>query len=454
MNSLDFVLRIFAQGFILLTPKVTLKVKIMRKFHIKTYGCQMNVYDSRLMQELLSDHGFVPVENELDADVVILNTCAVRRKAEVKAIDHARYLRHRGKFVVIVGCVARERAQALVEDGSADAVLAHRAYVKLPEVIEKGMQLVDVSDRHGTLLEFTPLPLRRRKTTFSEFVTIMEGCDNFCSYCIVPYTRGREISRPAQDIVQEINNLERQGVIEITLLGQNVNSYFDGEHDFSALLDLVASKTSLYRIRYTTLNPRDVSIKMLRVIAHHLPRLTDWLHLPLQAGSTKVLRDMRRGYTKEEFIEMVENVRRILPEAVITTDIMVGFPTETEEDFLETIDMVRKVEFDHAFTFIYSPRPKTRAYRWEDLPYQIKSARLRRLIEEVDRIARKKREAMLGKVFEVLVERPSEKDPSVAMGRTRGFIAVVLDRWVEPGEVVKAKITEIKGLTPIGKVVK
>ncbi len=424
----------------------------MRKFHIKTYGCQMNVYDSRLIHQLLVERGLEPVDDELRADVVILNTCAVRRKAEVKAIDHARYLKNRGKFVAVIGCVAREHGESLLKSGAADAVLAHRAYNKLPDVILKSMNVVDVS-LDGELIEFTSLPLKRRRTGFSEFVTIMEGCDNFCSYCIVPYTRGREISRPAEHILEEIKNLEKQGVIEVTLLGQNVNSYFDDRHDFAELLDMVASGSSLYRIRFTTLNPRDVSIKMLKVIEKHLPRLTDWLHLPLQAGSTKVLRDMRRGYTGDEFIEMVRNVRKFLPEAVITTDIMVGFPTETEEDFLETLRVVREVEFDHAFTFIYSPRPKTRAARWDDLPYEVKSARLRKLIEEVDRIARKKREAMLDREYEILVERPSEKDPSVSMGRTRGFIAVVLDRWVPPGEIVRAKITEIRGLTPIGKVI-
>ncbi len=425
----------------------------MRKFYVRTYGCQMNVYDSRLITQLLIDKGYEQAESELDADVVILNTCAVRRKAEVKAVDHARFLRHKGKFVIFVGCVARERGEQLLRDGSADAVLAHRAYSKIPDIIEKSQSVVDIS-LNGKLLEFTDVVFRRVKTGFSEFVTIMEGCDNFCADCIVPFTRGREVSRPADDIVKEIHHLEKQGVIEVTLLGQNVNSYFDGRMDFAELLDYVASNSSVYRIRYTTLNPRDVSIKMLRVVASHLPRLTDWLHLPLQSGSTKVLRDMRRGYTKEEFIEMIQNVRRILPEAVITTDIMVGFPTETEEDFLDTLDVVRKVEFDHAFTFIYSPRPKTRAAMWPDLPYEVKSARLRKLIDEVDRIARQKRERMVGRVFEVLVERPSDKDPSLPMARTRGYLPVVLDRWIPIGEIVKVEITEIKGLTPLGRVIK
>ncbi len=422
----------------------------MRKFYIQTYGCQMNVYDSRLIHTLFVRHGFQPVDNENDADILVVNSCSVRKKAEQKALDYAKGWRNKGKFVVFIGCVAVEHKDKLIDQGVADLVLGHRAYGRLPELIEKGVGVVEMDS--DELLEFTALPLDRPAYSFSEFVTIMEGCDNFCSYCIVPFTRGRETYRPAEHILEEIKNLEKQGVIEVTLLGQNINSYFDGQRDFSELLEFLAQNVSLYRLRFTTLNPRDVSVKMLKVIQNHLDVLTDWLHLPVQAGSTKVLRDMRRGYTKEEFIEMAHTVRKFLPEAVITTDIMVGFPTETESDFEDTLDLVRKVEFDHAFMFIYSPRPRTKASYWNDLPYEVKNARLRKLIDTVNEVARKRREQMLGKIYEVLVEGPSRKDPTRSAARTRGYLTVVLDRFLPPGERVKVKIVGIKGLTPLAKV--
>ncbi|RKY94831.1 MAG: tRNA (N6-isopentenyl adenosine(37)-C2)-methylthiotransferase MiaB, partial [Candidatus Hydrothermota bacterium] len=333
------------------------------KFFVRTFGCQMNVYDSELISELLLKEGLKESPSPEEADVILVNTCTVRQKAEERGHEYARFWKRRGKKVVILGCLAQQDKEKLLD--VADLVIGTRSYTLLPgtikELLKKGEKAVLTEDRG--LIDLTEVSLKRspRLSSFSEFVTIMRGCDNFCSYCIVPYVRGREMSRPPEMILSEIKNLESRGIIEVTLLGQNVNSYFYGGTDFAELLEMIDKNTSLYRLRFTTSHPRDMSYKTIKTIMNS-KRITHWFHLPLQAGSTKVLRLMRRGYTKEEYLDLVRTIRGLDPDASVTTDIMVGFPGEEEEDFLETLDVVEKAGFDHAYTFIFTKRPRTAAF--------------------------------------------------------------------------------------------
>ena len=417
----------------------------------------MNVYDSRLIREILVNSGFEEVKSPGEADIVLSNTCSVRHKAEERGVQFLKTMKKQGKITVMLGCVAQQHGNDEDLEGI-DLAFGTRSYNLLPDAIKNFLEGSPLEQKIITrdfgLLEMTDAPLKRRATGISEFINIMQGCDNFCSYCIVPYTRGREISRPAYHILQEAKNLEKQGVVEITLLGQNVNSYFDGKFQFYQLLQYLDRNTNFLRIRFTTSHPRDLTYNVLRVIADS-KHITDWIHLPLQAGSTRVLKAMRRGYTKEEYIEIVKMIRKILPEATITTDIMVGFPGETEEDFLDTLDVVRTVRFDHAFTFIYSPRPGTAALQLKDeTPIEEKGKRLRRLIEEVNRVAHNKREEMIGKFYDFLVEGYSRKDATLSAGRNKGFIKGIILGNYPPGTYLLGKVVDVKGLAPIVKPIK
>ncbi len=412
----------------------------------------MNVYDSRLISESLRLAGFEEVNTPDEADIVLSNTCSVRQKAEERGVKFLRDFKKKGKITVMLGCVAQQHKRDQVLPG-VDLAFGTRSYTLLPQYILDYLNGNTPETRilggDFGLLELTNTPLRRRAVWIQEYVNIMQGCDNFCSYCIVPFTRGREISRPSEHILKELINLQKQGVVEVTLLGQNVNSYFDGKFQFYQLLELLDRETEFLRIRFTTSHPRDLTYKVLRVIADSA-RITDWIHLPLQAGSTRILKAMKRGYTKEEYIEIANMIRKVLPEATITTDIMVGFPGETDKDFEETLDVVRKVKFDHAFTFIYSPRPGTLAAKLkDDTPNEIKGKRLRILIEEVNRIAHIQRTRMIGKFYDFLVEGESRKDKTLSAGRNRGFIKGVILGNYPPGTYLIGKVVDVKGLAPI-----
>ncbi len=417
----------------------------------------MNVYDSELVREILLQAGFEEVDSPEEADIVFSNTCSVRQKAEERGVKFLKDLKKRGKITVMLGCVAQQHKRDERIPG-VDLAFGTRSYQLLPQIILNLSRGIEPEKRIFTedygLLELTGAPLKRKARSISEFINIMQGCDNFCSYCIVPFTRGREISRPAEHILEEALNLQRQGVVEITLLGQNVNSYFDGKFQFYQLLEYIDKNTDFLRIRFTTSHPRDITYRVLRVIADS-KSVTDWIHLPLQAGSTRVLKLMRRGYTKEEYIEIAKMIRKVLPEATITTDIMVGFPGETERDFEETLQVVRTAEFDHAFTFIYSPRPGTAAAKMkDDVSPETKGRWLRTLIEEVNRVARIRREKMIGKFYEFLVEGESRKDSNLSAGRNREFIKAVITEHFPPGTLLIGKVVDVKGLAPIVKPVK
>lgn len=416
----------------------------MKRFYIQTFGCQMNVYDSNTVRQLLVDRGFVETEKPDQAEVVLVNTCTVREKADVKAIEYIRSMKRRGKKVLVMGCMAQWMREQLLNVG-ADWVVGTGSLVKIPRLLLGEEQPGVYCENVG---EFPKEQQVQEGSPFA-FLTIMRGCDHFCTFCIVPRVRGREISRPHPEILEEARRLEEKGVLELTLLGQNVNSYFDGTLDFAELLSLLDRETRFLRIRFTSPHPRDMTAKVVRTIAES-QRITDWIHLPLQAGSTRVLLRMHRGYTKEEFIEKARMIRRLLPEGTLTTDIMVGFPGETEQDFEDTLDVVRAVEFDGAYMFIYSPRPGTAAARFPDqVPDAIKGARLRKLIEVVNEGIARRRQQMIGRVYDVLIEKPARKSRGYSAGKTRGNVTAIVEGTYPPGTWVRGKVREIRGLTPV-----
>ncbi len=418
----------------------------MTKFHIITYGCQMNEYDSKLIENLLEKEGFSLASEPKSADVIVINTCSVREKPERKAVETAKFFKKRGKFVVITGCTAQQKGRELLE--VADAVVGTRNFDVIPEIVKKRLTNSSFLDLK-TICNFQFSG--RSVSKILEYVVIQEGCDNFCSYCVVPFTRGREYSRSPEDILEELKYLEVKGVKEVTLLGQNVNSYFYKGMDFAELLALVDKSVNIPRVYFTTSHPRDMSKNVVDIVKNARV-LKPWFHLPLQSGSNKVLRDMNRNYSKEEYIELCEYIRKTIPEASITTDLMVGFPTESEEDFQETLDVVEKVKFDNAFMFIYSPRNPSPAYfkfREESLDPVEAGNRLRRLIQVINRNILIRRKTMLGKEFEILIYGKSRKGGGFSKGKTENNITVIVEGIFEEGEFVKVRVFSIKGITPI-----
>jgi tRNA-2-methylthio-N6-dimethylallyladenosine synthase len=422
----------------------------MKSYHIITFGCQMNEYDSAIVDNLMRKEGFISVEKPEKADIVIINTCSVRGKPEQKGIEVAKYYKKRGKYVVLMGCTAQQKGEELL--GVSDLVVGTRNFQIIPEAIKNsfsGRSFLELK----TACNFNFLGRSVRKIL--EYVVIQEGCDNFCSYCVVPYTRGREYSRSPEEILEELRYAGERGALEVTLLGQNVNSYYYKGIDFADLLKFIDERTNIPRIYFTTSHPRDMSLKVIEVVknARHIK---PWFHLPLQSGSTKVLKDMNRGYTKEEYLELAQYIREKIPSASITTDLMVGFPTETEEDFEETLDVVRKVKFDNAYMFIYSPRNPSPAYfRYKDkvIDEEVSGKRLRRLIAEVNRNIYERRKLMLGKEYEILIYGPSKKSSKYSKGKTENNITVVVPGVFEEGEFIRVRIEKIVGLTAIGELV-
>ncbi len=420
----------------------------MKSFHIITFGCQMNEYDSGVMKEMLVKNGFVYTDNPEIADIVIVNGCVVREKPEKKAIETLRYFKEKGKFTVAAGCVAQKDKQNLKD--VADVVIGPMEYDILLDVMGKGGIYTDFADYRDRFYKYAQ---NRKDISFSEYVTIMTGCDNFCSYCVVPFTRGREKSRSIDDILAEVEHLVRMGVKEITLIGQNVNSYFYEGFEFKDLLEKVAL-IGPPRIRFTTSHPRDISIAVFDVIKRY-SNIMPWLHLPLQTGSTRLLKEMKRGYTKEEFVYITRLARKIVPGMTISTDIMVAYPSETEEDFEQTIEVVKEIEFDYAYMFIYSPRkPSSAFYRYKKtLPRDVAVKRHRKLVDTVQEIVIKKRRKMIGKRYTLLIDGHSKKDPNVSRGKTEGNITVVVNKKLPAGTFVDVVITDVKGVTPFGNII-
>ncbi|MEC5399339.1 tRNA (N6-isopentenyl adenosine(37)-C2)-methylthiotransferase MiaB [Uliginosibacterium sp. H1] len=405
----------------------------MKKLYIRTFGCQMNEYDSDKMADLLgATDGLTKTENPEDADVILFNTCSVREKAQEKVfhdLGRVRHLKQQNPNLIIGvgGCVASQEGAAIVQRAPfVDVVFGPQTLHRLPDLIakrkESGRSQVDIS--FPEIEKFDSLPPSRVEGA-SAFVSIMEGCSKYCTFCVVPYTRGEEVSRPLDDILTEIANLAEQGVKEVTLLGQNVNAWRapltkGGEEieDFAFLLDCVHDMPGIERIRYTTSHPREMSQRVIDAYAR-LPKLVSQLHLPVQSGSDRVLAAMKRGYTTLEFKAIVRKLRAARPDLSMSSDFIVGFPGETDADFEQTMKLIEDVGFDNSFSFVYSARPGTPAADLaDDTPQEVKLARLSRLQKHIEAHTQSISRDMVGTVQRILVEGPSRKDPNEMMGRT------------------------------------
>ncbi len=436
----------------------------MKKFYIETYGCQMNKYDSEIVAGILSKNGYLQVFRPEEADILLVNTCSVREHAEKRALGRADNLtvfksRRPGAQIGVLGCMVQNLGEKILKDHPVvDFVAAPDSYRKLPEILKSTSSsakedfsvraFLDDSGSEELYDDVYP----RRVEGISAWIAITRGCNNFCSYCIVPYVRGRERSRSAQSVLNEVHQLVSEGFLEVTLLGQNVNSYFDGKTDFPDLLAQVAEVEGLLRVRFATSHPKDLSEKLVRTIAEH-KKIGYHIHLPVQSGSSRILKAMNRGYTREEYLKRVELIRKIIPDAALTTDIIVGFPGETEADFQATVSLVREVEYDSAFIFKYSPRPHTPAARLkETLTDEEKVARLQELNAVQKEISLKKNRAHVGQVAEILIEGPSRRSLKDAMGRMdNNKIVIVPNTELQPGTLISVRITEVKGITLFGE---
>jgi tRNA-2-methylthio-N6-dimethylallyladenosine synthase len=420
-----------------------------RRFYIQTLGCQMNIYDSEVIAARLLSDGYVPAEGPADADVILLNTCSVRDRAERKArsmVAEFASLRRRNPDLVIgvVGCMAQRLGAAFTADGNVNLVVGTDCYDYFAELLHRaeatGRPVVETSCNFVT----TYTVGRRARHSLKAFVSVMRGCDNFCSYCIVPYVRGRERSKEHKAILREVRHLVDLGVKEVTLLGQNVNSYSDGQVDFAGLLALIDGIRGLERIRFTTSHPKDLTEALVYAI-RDLPSACEHLHLPIQSGNDRILGLMNRGYTVEEYRKRCDFARSVVPGLAVTTDVMVGFPSETEAEFEDTLGALRDLRFDAAFMFKYSEREGTRAAGMpDDVPEAAKLDRLKRLIALQNEITDGRKRELMGRTVEVLVEEPSLKEPGYMLGRTReNWLAKIPSKGVREGSKVNAKVTSV-----------
>lgn len=444
-----------------------MKEKAVKKYLTLTYGCQMNERDTATIAGLVERSGYQEASSFEEADLIVLNTCSVRHSAENKVYGKLGELKRFKQdkpdmLIALGGCMAQldEVRDKLKKMGIVDVVFGTHNLHELPYLLEKaeaGLErpVIDVWAEAGEIVENLPA---RRPGGISAFINIMFGCNNFCSYCIVPHTRGRERSRHPDDILAEVEGLVEQGVKEVTLLGQNVNSYgrgLESKLDFADLLRMVNQIDGLYRIRFTTSHPRDLSDKLIQAIAD-CSRVCEHVHAPLQAGSNRILQAMNRGYTCEEYLRLVRQMRATIPGVAITSDLIVGFPGESEEDFRATLAMVEKVRFDSAFTFMYSPRTGTRAADLkEQVPLEIKKERLLRLNEVQYQIAREANRQLENQAVEVLVEGQSKTDSERLTGRTRTNRIVVFEGEKHlVGKLLQVVVREARTFTLYGELPK
>ena len=441
--------------------------KNMKKLYIETYGCQMNVADSEVVASVMQMAGYETTESLDEADAVFLNTCSVRDNAEQKiyhrldALDAIK--RKRPLIIGVLGCMAERVKDDLLQNHHADLVAGPDAYLSLPDLIaqtETGHKAINIElSTSETYRDVVPQRLHGAK--IGGFVSIMRGCNNFCHYCIVPYTRGRERSRDVESILREVRDLRDRGFKEVTLLGQNVNSYrlenLDGldNLDFPRLLRRVAEEAPEMRIRFTTSHPKDMSDETLRVIAE-MPNVCKHIHLPVQSGSDRILKLMNRKYTREWYMGRVEAIRRIIPDCGLSTDIFVGYHSETEEDHQLSLSLMREVGYDSAFMFKYSERPGTYASKHlpDDVPEEEKIRRLNELIALQTEISAQQNKKDEGKEFDVLIEGFSKRSREQLMGRTEQNKAVVMPKaGHHVGETVRVKITGSTSATLLGEIV-
>ena len=439
----------------------------MKKLYIETYGCQMNVADSEVVAAVMQMAGYEMCQDEAEADAIFMNTCSVRENAENKIYNrldtlHAEQKKGRKVILGVLGCMAERVKDDLIENHHAQLVAGPDSYLNLPDMIaqaETGNKAIDIAlSKTETYKDVVPKRVALAK--ISGFVSIMRGCDNFCHYCIVPYTRGRERSRDVDSILNEVRNLQQQGYKEVTLLGQNVNSYrFVNEEgqtiDFPQLLRLVAEAVPTMRIRFSTPHPKDMSDATLRVIAE-VPNVCRHIHLPIQSGSDKVLKLMNRKYTVEWYLSRVKAIRELVPDCGLSTDIFVGYHGETEADHEESLRIMREVGYDSAFMFKYSERPGTYASKHlpDDVPEDVKIRRLNELIMVQNENSARANHAEVGNVREVLVEGPSKRSREQLCGRTEQNKMVVFDKGNHHiGEYVKVRITGSTSATLFGEAV-
>lgn len=432
---------------------------------IETFGCQMNVADSEVVASLLFSAGYELLKDDADdesADAVVINTCSIRENAEQKIYGRiARWkalARKQGRKIpiAVIGCMAERLKQRLIADYGVDVVAGPDSYLSLPELFDSaraGIPAMDV-DLSLTQTYAGVMPRRLAGNRISGFISIMRGCNNFCSYCIVPYTRGRERSRDPQSILAELEDLRQKGFREATLLGQNVNSYHydDGQGrviGFPQLLAMVAEAAPDMRIRFTTSHPKDMSDDTLHVMASH-PNIARHIHLPVQSGSDSVLKSMNRKYTRQWYLDRVAAIRRILPDAGLSTDLFTGFHNESEEDFQQTLSLMREARFDSAFMFKYSERPGTFASQHlpDNVPEEVKIERLNRMIALQNELSLTSNRADIGKRFVVLVEGPSKRDAEEYFGRTTQNKVVIFPRGnARPGDLVEVEVEEASSAT-------
>lgn len=432
--------------------------------YIETYGCQMNVADSEVIASVMKMAGYEPCQELEQADAVLLNTCSIRDNAEQKILhrlDALNSLRKKGRRLIIgvVGCMAERVKENLIENHGVDLVAGPDAYLSLPDLIaqvEAGEKAMNV-ELSTTETYRDVIPSRICGNHISGFVSIMRGCNNFCHYCIVPYTRGRERSRDVESILAEVNDLAQKGYKEVTLLGQNVNSYRferDGEViTFPMLLRMVAAAAPQMRVRFTTSHPKDMSDETLQAIAE-VPNICKHIHLPVQSGSSRVLKLMNRKYTREWYLERVEAIRRIIPDCGLSTDIFAGFHSETEEDHQESLSLMRLCEYDSAFMFKYSERPGTYASRHlpDDITEEVKIRRLNEIIALQNELSAESNRRSIGKTYEVLAEGYSKRSREQLCGRTEQNKTVVFDKQnYRIGDFVMVEITDASSATLIGK---
>lgn len=437
-----------------------------KKFLIKTYGCQMNEHDSEKISWILINMGYTETENLQEADFIIYNTCLVRENAELKVYGNLGALKQLKRenpdlIIAVCGCMMqREEARNVIikKHKHVDIIFGTHNIHKLPQLINNhlktGQTIVDVLEDSREIIEDIDA---NRKYSYKAFVDIMYGCNNFCTYCIVPYTRGRENSREPENILSEIRKLANQGYKEITLLGQNVNSYgktLKRDYDFVDLLEEINDIDGIERIRFMTSHPKDLSDKLIRAYGK-LDKLCEHLHLPIQSGSNKVLKEMNRNYSREDYLTIINKIKKEVPDIAITTDLIVGFPGETEEDFNETLKLVKEIEFDSAFTFLYSIREGTIAAKMTNqVDNDIKHDRFQRLSETLNEISLEKNKKLMGETLEVLVEEVSKNNPDVLSGRTRGSKLVHFKGKNDLiGSIVNVHIENVKTFTLEGNIV-
>ena len=438
--------------------------KAYKTYYIQTFGCQMNEHDSEKLAGMLEEKGYAPSQDRENADIIVVNTCSVRENADNRFFGQLGVIkkikeRHPDHIIAVCGCMMQQEhiTDAIRQKYSwVDLIFGTMNLQEFPALLDErlqtGKKLMSIYENQKRVIEGLPV---HRKYRYKSFVDIMNGCNNFCTYCIVPYTRGRERSRDPESILQEIRSLAADGVREITLLGQNVNSYgigADFDCDFAGLLYRIDEIEGIERIRFMTSHPKDLSDRLIQAF-RDCRKLCRHIHLPVQSGSTRILSRMNRRYTKEEYLRLVEKIRSAAPGIAVTTDIIVGFPGETEADFEETLDLVKKVRFDSAFTFLYSIRTGTPAAGYEDqVPETVKHERFERLVETLNEITAEKNAAYRGRVERVLVEGVSKSDENTCSGRTDTFKLVNFSCSEDlVGELVDVRITEAKTFSLFGE---